>query len=136
MASGWSITCAATNNTIVTLPVAPSTIAVINPLQVDEIYSDSNGTMLVSRYLKAKQVQLKGTFSTGQTNAQLMSTYFTPLEAMKRQIVTITDPDSQFGGNWVLTQFDYSRDQKGSWVYYTYTITIKQATGTSTIVVE
>ena len=124
--SGWAIVQGATT---VNLPSAPKTIDDKNPVKVDEVGIDSAGSVLVSRFSQARHLILTGSFWVhGQTNAQLESTYLAPIRAMSRGQVTITDPDSQFSGNWVMAEPDFHREAEGAEVRYSYTIEFMQAT--------
>jgi hypothetical protein len=112
----------------VNLPTAPKVIDDKNPTKIDEVGVDSVGTVLVSRFTAARQFQLQGSiWVPGSTNASLESTYLAPLRSMARQAVTITDPDSQFSGNWLMDEVDFHREQEGNDVRYTYTLAFKQA---------
>lgn len=123
--SGWAIVQGATT---VNLPTCPKVIDDKNPTKIDEVGIDSNGTVLVSRFSQARKLTLQGSIWVhGQTNAQLESTYLAPLRGMARQQVTITDPDNQFGGNWVLAEPDFHREAEGAEVRYTYSLSFMQA---------
>ncbi len=127
--SGWAIS----GGTSVTLPTAPKVIDDKNPTKIDEVGVDSVGTVLVSRFTQARQLQLQGSIWVhGQTNAQLETNYLAPLRSMARTLVTITDPDNQFSGSWVMDEPDFHREQEGQDIRYTYTFAFKQS---STIIV-
>ena len=112
-----------------TLPVPPRVLDDQNPVKVDEVQIDGVGVVLVSRFRQARTIKLQGSIYTGGTNTYLESTYLAPLRAMARQQVTITDPDSQFSGNWVMGEPDFHREAEGLGVRYTYSISFKQGVG-------
>jgi hypothetical protein len=126
MTSGWAIV---QGSTTVNLPTAPKLIDDKNPAKIEEVGVDSSGTVLVSRFTQARKLTLQGSIWVhGQTNAQLETTYLTPLRAMARLQVTITDPDSQFSGSWVMAEPDFKREAEGAEVRYIYTFTFMQGT--------
>jgi len=125
MTSGWAIV---QGSTTVNLPTAPKVIDDRNPTKIDEVGVDSTGTVLVSRFTQARQLQLQGSiWVNGTSNATYESTYLAPLRGMARQQVSITDPDCQFGGAWVMDEPDFHREAEGSQVRYTYTLRFRQA---------
>jgi hypothetical protein len=125
MTSGWSIT---QGSTTVFLPTAPRVIADANPVKIDELGVEGAGSVLVSRFNQARKLKLQGSiYVSGSSNSTLESTYLSPLRVMARQIVTITDPDSQFNGNWVMGEPDFQREAEGASVRYTYTLEFLQA---------
>jgi len=126
--SGWAIT---QGSTVVNLPFCPNDIRDENPVQIDEFGADSTGTTLISRFVKARRLTLKGYFTAAPgatlTNAQIESTYLAPLRAMARQQVTITDPDNQFNQTgWIMGEPDFERKQdvNASQARYDYTIVL------------
>ena len=124
MTSGWAITQGATT---VNLPVAPTHVRDSAPPRVDEGGIDGGSTILISRFTMARTLLLEGSIWVhGQTNAQLESAYLAPLRAMTRLVVTITDPDSQFGGNWVMIAVQFDRVQEGGDIRYKYSLSFKQ----------
>jgi hypothetical protein len=124
MSSGWAIT---QGSTIINLPTAPKVINDQNPADISVVKVQGAAPVLVGVDLDARTIRLEGSIWVhGQTNAQLESTYLAPLRSMARQLVTITDPDSQFSGNWIMKEPDFKREAEGAEVRYTYTITLMQ----------
>jgi hypothetical protein len=122
--TAWAIV---KGSTTVTLPIAPRVIDESYPTKNDEVGVDGGGTVLVSRFMQSRKLKLQGSFYvSGYTNSQYESTYLAPLRGMLRQTVTVTDPDSQWSGNWIFTQVDFHREAEGAAVRYTYTLTFMQ----------
>jgi hypothetical protein len=124
--TNWAIV----GGTTVTLPLAPSDIVDANPVTVDEVGIDGGGSTLVSRFTNARKLTLRGSiWVKSATNSTIESTYLAPLRAMKRTQVTITDPDSQFSGNWILSSVDFHRVAEGTEARYTFTMEFMQGSG-------
>lgn len=120
MTNTWSIT---QGSITVTLPSAPKICDDANPPKIDEFGVDGAGTVLISRFNQARKLKLQGSIWVhGQNNAYLESTYLAPLRAMSRLQVTITDPDGQYTGNWLMSEPDFHREAEGAEVRYTYSI--------------
>lgn len=120
MTTTWSIT---QGSTTVTLPSPPKIVDDNNPPQIDEFGVDGVGTVLISRFNQARKIKLEGSIWVhGQTNANLETNYLAPLRAMSRLQVTITDPDGQFSGNWLMGEPFFHREAEGAEVRYTYSI--------------
>ena len=124
MTSGWAIVYGATT---VNLPVAPKMIDESYPTKIDKVNVDGGGTVLVSRFIQERQLKLQGSiYVAGASNATLESTYLSVIRGFLRQKITITDPDSQWSGNWLFEKVDFHREQEGGQIRYVYTMTFLQ----------
>lgn len=121
------ITC---GTVAVTMPKLPDYINPTAPAAVTSKYRREGGaSTIVSRFKTERTLSLESDiYSSGVSNATLMGSYLAPLEGFIGKEVTITLPDSQFGGTWLLTGFNYPRVAEGGYVRYRAKLTFEQGT--------
>jgi len=121
------ITC---GSVAVTLPKYPHYINPVAPAAVTSKYHREGGaSTIVSRFKTEGKLNIEcDLYSAGMSNATLMGSYISPLTGFIGKNVTLTVPDSQFGGTWLLTGFSYPRVSEGAFIRYKAALTFEQAT--------
>lgn len=105
--SGWSINLSGGGT--VTLPHTPEFISEENPVAAESVGVDDGTSVLVSQYREPRVLTLEG-FAIATNNGTVESTYLSPLRAMVGKACTITSPNSQYGGTWVMCRFGASTE--------------------------
>lgn len=129
-ASGWGIVC---GGTTVTLPYTPEITDKELSAEVISEGLDDGTSVLISKFKRPTNFTVEG-IVTASSHSSVMSTYLTPLEGFIGKTCTITAPDSQYSGNWIMESFRYRRQVETSSTEYSYSITFKQA-GTHVVLV-
>lgn len=107
----------------VTLPWGPDAIYDEVGCVIDKAGVDGGGAVLFARYDDARMLTFEGNiWLHGSTNASLESAYLGSLRGFKRGSCTITDPDNQYGGTWLFSNFKTTRIAEGAEVRYAYTM--------------
>jgi hypothetical protein len=112
----------------VTLPKGVNTISDSSECADEEHGSDGGTVTLISRYSNPRFLTLEGEiYGKGTAGSVLISTYLTPLRAMNRYDVTISDPDNQCGGTWLFKSYSFTRDKEDTVeAKYNFSLTFKQ----------
>jgi hypothetical protein len=114
----------------VTLPKSPLDFDFEYDVQVEHVASDGNGETLISRYLIARKIVWAGDiWVKGASNSTILSSYLVPLASFLGGSVTLSDPDSQFGGTWLCGNMHFHRTAEGGETRYTFTLEFQQGIG-------
>jgi hypothetical protein len=131
VASGWSIILSGGGT--VTLPYTPELISEENPVAIDSYGFDDGTSDLISKYREPRILTLEG-FVKGTNNGTVETDYLSPLRLMAGKAVTITSPNSQYGGTWVMRNPSFTTEAGDILVKFNYRLEFMLA-GTPTIYV-
>lgn len=107
----------------ITLPLEPFLIEDDEPAVVEVFLTDGGEPVIIIPGLDAASLTIQGSiYVSGYTHAQIVSTYLSPLRALRGKEVAVVSPDGQFDGNWALASFRPRRIAEGSLIRYTYSL--------------
>ena len=115
----------------VTFPFGPSQLAYIKTINKESMPQSGHDPVVIVDGTSSNSVQLSGSIADStKTDAQLWSTYLTPMIALIGTSISVTSTNGSIDGTWLLEKFEPKRTSTN--LIYDYTMVL---TKYSTLVV-
>lgn len=124
MASGWSIILVGAGT--VALPYSPEYISEENPVEIEDLGCDDGTSVSISKYKHPRLLTLEG-FVTDVNAGSVETTYLSPLRLMAGKQVTITSPNSEYAGTWIMATPSFSTETGDIVCKYNYRLPFQLA---------
>ena len=109
----------------VTFPFGPSQLAYVKTINKESMPQSGYDPVVIVDGTSSNSVQLSGSIADStKTDAQLWSTYLTPMIALIGTSISVTSTNGSIDGTWLLEKFEPKRTSTN--LIYDYTMVLSK----------